>query len=233
MYNIKLENFEGPLDLLLELIEKKQLDITQVSLAKVADDYLEFIEREREIDLANLSEFLLIASQLILLKSKALLPIFEFTKEEEEEFQDLEARLREYQEFKKAAEKIRKMILGPAKSFSKEPSSLEIGQFIPLEISVNELKKALLRVIATIPTKEELESQLMKEVVNIEEKIIFLKESLEKRVTLAFHETIESAKDKIEVIVTFLAMLEMIKQKIVSVEQQELFGEIRINSVKP
>jgi len=86
MYNVKLENFEGPLNLLLELIEKRELDITQLSLAKVADDYLEFIEREGEIDLANLSEFLLIASQLILLKSKALLPVFELTKEEEEEF---------------------------------------------------------------------------------------------------------------------------------------------------
>ncbi len=232
MYKIKLENFEGPLDLLLELIEKRQLDITQVSLAKVADDYLEFIEQEREIDLANLSEFLLIASQLILLKSKALLPIFEFTKEEEEEFQDLEIRLKEYQELKKAAEEIEKMIFGSQKSFSRENIDFEIKHFSPPEISINDLKKALMKVIAAMPTKEELESQLMKEVINIEEKISFLKDSLEKRMTLAFHETVKSAKDKIEIIVTFLAMLEMIKQKIILVEQKKLFGEIWINSAK-
>ena len=99
-YHICLEQFEGPLDLLLSLIEKEKLDITHVSLAKVADQYLKYLETEESISLGNLTAFLSVAARLILIKSRALLPILEFSDEEEESMDDLETRLKVYKRFR-------------------------------------------------------------------------------------------------------------------------------------
>lgn len=226
MYQIKTKNFEGPLSLLLELFEKQKLDVTTVSLAQVADDYLRQLEDGENSDLANLSEFLLIASSLLLIKSKALLPLFEFSQEEEEEIKDLEERLKEYQKFKKAAERMERIYKLGRVSFSKETQAvLEVG-FVSPGISKEELQKLFFGVLREIPTKKELVQQVMEEVISLEEKMQHLKYSIERRAKIAFTETIASAKDKIEVIVTFLAMLEMIKQKTLVVSQKELFGEI-------
>ena len=103
-YRFKLEKFEGPLDLLLELIEKEELRITELSLAKVADQYLEYIKNNENIHLENLSDFLSVASKLILIKSRALLPVLQFTDEEEGEIQDLARQLEEYKRFKEASQ---------------------------------------------------------------------------------------------------------------------------------
>lgn len=230
MYQIKTKNFEGPLSLLLELFEKQKLDVTKISLAQVADDYLEYIEDGKNADLANLSEFLLIASSLLLIKSKALLPLFEFSQEEEEEIRDLEERLLEYQKFKNAAEEIEKIYKLERVCFSKEPQEkLDLG-FVSPGIFKEELQKLFVGVLQEIPTKKELAEQVMEEVISLEEKMLHLKYSIEKRAKIAFTETISKAKDKIEVIVTFLAMLEMIKQKTLIVSQSELFGEITMEA---
>ncbi len=230
MYQIKTTQFEGPLSLLLELFEKQKLDVTKVSLAQVADDYLAHLEDGKNADLANLSEFLLIASSLLLIKSKALLPLFEFSEEEEEEIKDLEERLKEYQKFKQAAERIERIYKIERVCFSKEPQNkLETG-FVSPGINKEELRNLFFSVLKEIPTKKELVEEIMEEIVSLEEKMLHLKYSIEKRARVAFTETIATAKDKIEVIVTFLAMLEMIKQKTLVVSQKELFGEIMMES---
>lgn len=230
MYQVKTKNFEGPLNLLLELFEKQKLDVTKVSLAQVADDYLAHLEDGKNSDLANLSEFLLIASSLLLIKSKALLPLFEFSEEEEEEIKDLEERLKEYQKFKQAGERLERVYRLERVSFSKEPQRKVNLGFVSPEIDAEELKKLFFGVLQEIPTKKELVQQIMEEVVSLEEKMMHLKYSIEKRAKVAFTETVARAKDKIEVIVTFLAMLEMIKQKTLVVSQKELFGEIMMQA---
>lgn len=229
MYRIKYENFEGPLDLLLELFEKKKLDITKMSLAKVADDYLEYIEISQNVSLANLSDFLLAASQLILIKSKALLPLFEFTEEEEEEIKDLQIRLLEYQKFKKASDFIREKIAKGIRSFSREEEKKIAVKFIPPQISKESLAVIFKQVQTETPKEEKLAEEIMQEIISLEEKVAQIKNSLEKRMKMAFTETIKNAQDKIEVVVSFLAMLEMIKQKIVFVQQDSLFSEIQIS----
>ena len=231
MFKVKTEQFEGPLHLLLELIEQQKLDITRVSLAHVADDFLRHIEDNGTITLGSLSDFLLVASQLILLKSKALLPLFEFTEEEEEELEDLEERLIEYKRFKEVSSKIGQLLTQNKISFSRDEEVYSSAIFTPQNISTQEICSAYSRILQEIPTKEELAKQVMLEVISLEEKIGQLKTTLEKRMKIAFHETIEHAKDKIEVVVTFLAMLEMIKQKIVTVQQDELFGDIVLERV--
>lgn len=225
-YQLKTENFEGPFPLLLELIEKDKLDITTLSLSRVADDYLAYIENNQQVNLANLSEFLYIASQLILLKSKALLPLFEFTQEEEEEIGNLEERLREYQRYKKAAGFLITALRQKLAFFSKDEEKSLAVIFTPPKINGYDLRKLYIKVLDQIPKHEELAQEVVQEVISLEEKISHLHETLEKRIQVAFHETIADAKDKIDVIVTFLALLEMVKQKVVSVQQDDLFGTI-------
>lgn len=236
MYQVKTKQFEGPLSLLLDLIERQKMDITELSITQVADDFLEYIEDRNKIDLAGLSEFLAIASQLILLKSKALLPLFEFTKEEEEEIEDLEARLKEYQRFKLISEKVNIQFASPKISFSKEEEKkLIYSKFSPPGISTENLHEIFISILQEIPTKQELQQQIVEEIVSLEDKIIHLKATIESRMKIAFHETVDQAGDKIDVVMTFLAMLEMIKQKVITVQQTELFGEIimaRSNSSK-
>ncbi|MBT3356015.1 segregation/condensation protein A [bacterium] len=231
MYQIKTKDFEGPLNLLLVLFEKQKLDVTKVSLVQVADDYLAFIEDGKSADLANLSEFFLIASSLLLIKSRALLPLFEFSVEEEEEIKDLEDRLKEYQKFKQAAEKIESVYKLRRVCFSRNPRIKLNINFISPEIDPENLGKLFVGVLSEIPTKKELAQQVMEEVVSLEEKMLHLKHSIEKRAKTAFEETVSGAKDKIEVIVTFLAMLEMIKQKTIIVSQKQLFGEIILQNM--
>jgi segregation and condensation protein A len=229
MYNIQLEKFEGPLDLLLKLIEEQRLDITRLNLAKIADDYLEYIRINENISLENLAEFVNIASKIILIKSQSILPTIEITPEEEKEIVDLENQLREYQKFKLAGEKIEEIRHKKNILFSRDYLLGVSAVFSPPKnVNIYDLKKAFLKVVSEIILPEKLPEESVREIITLEEKIEELKNTLQKRVETSFRELSKSAKDKIEVIVAFLAMLEMVKQRIVDVEQSELFEEIRI-----
>lgn len=228
-YNIKLEQFEGPLDLLLQLTEQEKLDITRVSLAQIADQYLEYIAGAKNITLAHLADFLSVASKLILIKSKALLPLLEFTEEEEEEIKDLEHQLAEYKKFKEISQKLAAIFQLPNMCFAREGFSQLGSVFYPPENIVSEdLAKAFNRVLGEIPVPEILEEETVKEVLTLEDKIVHLQETLRQRVQTSFSQLVSEAKDKVEVVVSFLAMLELVKQRIIHVEQGELFSEIRL-----
>jgi segregation and condensation protein A len=220
-------------DLLLELIEKEKLDVTRFSIAGVADDFLKFIENNSRINLNNLSEFLLTASQLILIKSKALLPLFDFTEEEEEDIVDLEMRLLEYKKFKEASIEINKLFASSRKCFSrKEQEKIDFRKFVNPRLKGEVLFDLYKKAVIEVPEEEDIAEKVMEKVVSLEEKMVELKTSLEKRIKIAFAETIKNASGKIDVIVTFLAMLEMVKQKSVMVEQKELFSDILLTSRK-
>jgi segregation and condensation protein A len=231
-YQVKLQEFEGPLPLLLELIEKQKLDITTVSLAQVADDFLAYIENGKDINLTNLSEFLLIASHLILIKSKALLPFFEFTKEEEEDIEDLEGRLREYRRFKKAAQALGENWMKQNISFSKQEEKIEVVQTKMPDVTGDDLHKFILGIISRNEKEEEIEEEVLEVAISLEEKITDLRNAILKRAKVSFNETIKDSKNKIEVVVSFLAVLEMMKQKFVVVKQAGAFGDILIEKAK-
>lgn len=229
VYQIKTEQFEGPLDLLLQLTEQEKLDITRVSLAQIADQYLEYVSKSEDITLGHLADFLSVASKLILIKSKALLPMLEFTEEEEEEIRDLEQQLAEYKKFKEISKKLAEIHDSPSRSFSREGFFGLGTMFCPPEkISTEDIKKAFSRVLGEIPLAEKLEEEMIREILTIEDKIAHLQEFLREKVQSSFSEIVSSAKDKVEVIVSFLAMLELVKQKIIHVEQGELFSEIHM-----
>lgn len=233
VYRVKLEKFEGPLDLLLNLIEEQKLDVTLVSIAKITDQYLEYIRMRENITLENLADFLLVASKLILIKSKALLPILDFNEEEEQEIQDLEKQLAEYKKFKEAARKIKTMAEGGRIGFSRESFLMITPIFYPPKnINSFDLKKAFSEVLNQIPIIEKLEEEIVREVITLEEKISHLQKVIQNKIEASFSEIASIAADKVEIIVSFLAILEMVKQKIIDVEQGELFQDIRLRVKK-
>ena len=232
IYQIKTEQFEGPLDLLLQMTEDQKLDITRVSLAKIADQYLEYIANTQNITLEHLADFLSVASRLILIKSKALLPMLEFTEEEEEEIKDLEYQLAQYKKFKEAAKNLANLYDAPDMSFSREGfSGLGIVFCPPENITKEDLFKTFSKILGEIPVLEKLEEEMVREVLTLEEKIIHLQNTLREKVQTSFSELVANTEDKIEIVVSFLAMLEMVKQKLIHVEQGELFSEIRLKHV--
>ncbi len=228
-YHFHLEKFEGPLDLLLSLIEKEKLDITQVSLAQVADQYLGYIENEKTISLENLSAFLTIAARLILIKSRALLPVLSFTDEEEEAMEDLEYHLKAYKLFREASQKVG-ILFGQLKPASVRESFLgtQVVFYPPKGITKEALRGHFVDVLGEIPVFEILPEKEIASIVTLEEKIAHLQQTLSERVESSFHDIVSDAEDRVEVIVSFLAMLELIKQRFISVEQREFFSAIHI-----
>lgn len=228
-YRFKLEKFEGPLDLLLALIEEEKLSITEVSLSHVADQYLEYIKDNKNIQLENLAEFLSVASRLILIKSRALLPTLKLSSDEEEEIKDLEKQLREYKKFKEASLRLGRMSQSGRICHSREGFSGVRSIFYPPEdISAFDLKKYFQLILAEIPIIEKLSEEIVGEVITLEEKISDLQNALRGRIEATFADLTAQSKDKIEVIISFLAMLEMVKQRIINVEQGELFQDIKL-----
>lgn len=228
-YHFHLEKFEGPLDLLLALIEKEKLDITQVSLAQVVDQYLAYIRDEEVITLENLSVFLSIAARLILIKSRALLPVLDFSDEEEEAMEDLEYRLKAYKLFREASLGLGDLFIKSRGAFSRESFlGMQVVFYPPKDITKEALRDHFMSVLGDIPVFEVLPEKEVAAIITLEEKIALLQRTLSERVESSFHEIVSTAEDKVEVIVSFLAMLELIKQRFIHVEQEKFFSDIRI-----
>lgn len=231
-YQVRLREFEGPLELLLHLIEKEKLDITRVSLSKVADQYLDYLRGEENITLGHLAEFLSIAARLILLKSRALLPLLTFTDEEEESIEDLENKLREYQHFRQAAMVLGKLFRQGRVVFPRERSFVSTVVFHPPKhLTVTDLTEAFGRVLGEIPVYEPLEKESLGEIITLEQKILHLQESLSERMETSFRALTEHVENRVEVIVAFLALLELVKQRFVVVDQGEHFSDIKISRI--
>ena len=229
MYNVKLPKFEGPLDLLLNLIEERRLDITRISIATVADDYLEYIRASQNISLEHLAEFVNIASKIILIKSQNIIPSLEISPEEEKEIKDLEEQLRLYKLFKSAAESLRSRESKKMSSFSRDYlAGITVSFSPPKNFNTFDLRKFFTKVLSEIVILEKIPEESVREIITLEEKINHFQKTLQKRVEITFSQMYNSSADKIEIIVSFLAMLEMIKQRIISVDQEKLFEDIKI-----
>lgn len=231
MYKIKLEQFEGPLDLLLQLIEKQKFDITQVSLSQVADQFIEYLNQTKDLSLDELVDFLSVAAKLLLIKSKTLLPLL--NPEEEEEIQKLEDQLKIYKEYFEASKKINEMLLKKNFCFVRERSLKNIIPIFspPKNLNKNilaEIFAEILKNLEAIINPSVGEQKIIKRIFSLQEKIEQIKNLIFKRSKLSFNHLINSSKSKIEIIVNFLALLELIKQRNVIVSQEENFKEIFI-----
>jgi segregation and condensation protein A len=231
--HIRIRQFEGPLEMLLSLIEGRRLDITQVSLAEVADQYLERLSVEREnIPLSDLSEFLVIAARLILVKSKMLLPVLDFTEDEEESMEDLERRLVEYKRFKDAAETMASGLAVGRRSYPREKflGAHEVFS-VPGDLLPEILKRNFESLLGNLPKEEETIEEVIEEVTSLEDRMDALRTSLRKRAECGFRELVAVAENRMDVIVSFLAVLELVKRRFVVVSQCGIFDDIRISGI--
>lgn len=223
---IKIEKFEGPLDLLLQLIEAQELDISEVSLAQVTDQYVDFIN-QAELDPSAIADFLNIAARLLLLKSRLLLPFVEG--EEEVEVVDLAGQLKMYRQFVEAAKEINKLwkssVIFPARErlfYKKE------GFNPPGNADVDSLRATYEKVAGRLKPLLRLPEKTIKKVISLREKIDHLANLIKQKVSFHFHESLQDASDNSDTIVSFLAVLELVKQRQIFVEQEEIFSNILI-----
>lgn len=235
MHTIKLEKhqFEGPLDLLLSLIEEQKLDITQVALAQVTEQFLQHIRQLETIDPTALSDYLFIAAKLLVIKSKAILPTLEVEEEEEEVGQDLEMRLALYKQYKEVTKALKEMDANGLQSFTRTLVFSERVSFFPdPDISTQTLHDSILHIVNDLKELDNLPKAKIKEAISIQEKIDHLQTLLSRQIETKLSSLIAGAKNKSEVVITFLALLELIKQRILIVDQEALFTDITIKQYK-
>lgn len=226
-YAFKVGGFEGPLSLLLEFIEARKLSISTVSLAQIADEYIAYLKQLEKFPKEEVAEFLVVASTLMLIKSRSLLPTFELTEEEERDIGDLELRLELLGRMRELSKNIQVMWLRRP-LFSREAFAGSNFGFIPPKgVTAERLRVALASLIAAFPKIAELPEKTIQKVISIEEKMSELLERFSSRLQRAFHEVVGS-KEKADIIVGFLALLELIKQGALLVRQDKRFGNIEL-----
>ncbi len=229
MHKIKVQNFEGPLDLLLQLIEQEKLEITQVSLAAVTEQYIQILNQSTkdQIKTEELADFLVVAARLLLIKSRALLP---FLEPEEEEGEELTRQLKIYKEYLEASKVIQKIIGKKQFCFSREKllTTEEIAFAPPPKLTASKLTAIFQAIITGLEPLLALPTEMVKKTINIQEKIQQIREKIYKNATTRFSEILKESKNRNEIIVCFLALLELIKQKIIMVKQDKIFEDIII-----
>lgn len=222
-YKIKMSGFEGPFSLLLNLVEKRKLFINDVSLAAVTEDYLNYMNTLGDIGHAEISSFITVASTLILIKSKSLLPSLNLTSEEESDIRSLEERLRLYEIITSSLPGIRNKF-GKRIIFPGLERKNEFLVFLPDEKITKESMMTMARdVLGAIPKKVFLPVTEVKKVISIEEMIDQLTERIKSALTLNFKDLNTkgaSREEKVVVIVGFLAMLELVRQGIIHAVQE-------------
>jgi len=231
LYSIKTDVFEGPLDLLLSLIEKRKLLINDISLAKVADDYIAYTKSLSSLPVGYTANFLLIASTLVLIKSKSLLPALSLSEEEEGSIRDLEERLRIYKCIQQASVNIKERF-GTNIIFPKSQLRRSEVVFSPdKDTTISGISSAIRSVLSQLPKKEYIQETVVKKVMSLEEMIDKLRGRIETHLKTGFKEFSGMGKsEKVHVVVSFLAMLELVKRGIVDVAQERKFGDINIES---
>lgn len=229
MQSIKIRQFEGPLDLLLSLIEERKLNITEIALAEVTEQFIQYVKQLEQIDATLLADYLSIAAKLLVIKSKAILPTLEIEEEEEDIGINLESRLLLYKQFKEAAKYLKKLDNRRKQSFFRTITFEERISFYPdPNVTADVLYKSVLATITSLKELDALPKAQLKEAISIQEKIDHLRGMLETQVETKLSDLLKTAKNKSEIIVTFLALLELIKQKILTVNQEALFTDINI-----
>lgn len=229
MYEIKVDKFEGPLDLLLELIEGEKLDITEISLSKITDRYLSEVSN-LDPKVYDVAEFLVVAARLIYLKSKAILPTLA-TEEEEEEIEDLRAKLEVYKKYKEAAQEFGNILSKNQRSFRGKKPHLVLNNFVaPKGVELKDLWSVFNNLLKDMP--EELrreEVALPAEKITVEEKLADLVGMFKTKKQHKISTILKASGSKLEAIVTFLAILELVKCKKISVKQSANFEDIDLN----
>jgi segregation and condensation protein A len=229
LYIVNVEKFNGPLDVLWELIKKSKIDITEISLSEITEQYISYIKMMEEMDVKIASDFILMASELIYYKSRVLLPSGEV---EDEYFTqplppELIQKLLEYKKYQKVSDKLKEMYEIQNNVFIRKNSEDNISdEEYYFEVSLYELLRAFSNVLnstVAVDTKEIIFDEIL-----VSDRIEFITEMLKENEFIIFQGLFSEKSTKAEIISTFLAVLEMSKTDIIKVQQHRIFGDIRI-----
>jgi len=239
-YKVKFEVFEGPLDLLLYLVRKEEVDIYEINLTKIATEFIETIEVMRRLDLEIAGEFLVMAATLMYIKSKELLPVDQQVQtDDDEEPEDprweLIRQLVEYKKFKDAAEELQDKELEQESVYphaSVKPDFKSEKQELQSTVSIFDLINAVNTVLKRFNDRPS-DGEIFEDKWSVTEKIELLRREISSKEKIKFTDLFSSLNNRTEVVVTFLAVLEMIRMRQIVISQPEVFGEIIIQSTPP
>lgn len=231
-YKIKLESFEGPMDLLLFLIKKNKVDIYDIPIAEITEQYLAYLSQFREFNIEVASEFLVLAATLLLIKSRMMLPkqmaAGDEPEEEEDPRQELVERILEYRRYKEVSDKLDKLAEQEKMFFTREPLDLPVKHLPPGNLSLDKLVEAFKLALSV---REELsipDAIVAQEEYDVEEQAVKIMDILSCADGRVLFEEIFTTNSRQELIVTFLALLELIRRKSVYTTQSGTYGEIYI-----
>lgn len=236
-YKVRLEIFEGPLDLLLYLIKRDELDIHEIVLERITSQYLEYLQAFKELNIDVAGEFVVMAANLIYLKSRSLLPVDQRPPEEDAEEDDprwdLIRQLIEYKKFKEAAAQLQVRQIEQERVFVRDGGSPDVAPALPLrlgEVGIFQLINAFQNVIKRIEAREDLQ-EIFGEHYTVSDKIEWILRRMSDGVALRFSELFASMASRVEVVVTFLALLELVRLRQVRASQPDPFGEIELSAI--
>ncbi|MCH1546755.1 MAG: segregation/condensation protein A [Candidatus Marinimicrobia bacterium] len=233
MFNIRLENFEGPLDLLLYFIKRDKIDIYDIPITEITNEYIQVIDEAKKLDVSVAGEFLFMASMLLRIKTQMLLPrqIDEEGLDIDDPRIDLVAQLIEYKKYRDLAHKLRNLHENNKDSFFRSSAKIvydqspEVSDFLK-EVSLFDISKIFKDAIDNAPTQDSF--KIYKEIVSLTDQKKFIMESFEGNEVVSLKRIVKKLETKIEIIVTFLALLEMIKQSEILCTQKKIFQDIEI-----
>ena len=233
MFNIRLENFEGPLDLLLYFIKRDKIDIYDIPITEITNEYIQVIDEAKKLDVSVAGEFLFMASMLLRIKTQMLLPrqIDEEGLDIDDPRIDLVAQLIEYKKFRDLAHKLKNLHEDNKDSFFRSSAKIvydqspEVSDFLK-EVSLFDISKIFKDAIDNAPTQDSF--KIYKEIVSLTDQKKFIMESFEGNEVVSLKKIVKKLETKIEIIVTFLALLEMIKQSEILCTQKKIFQDIEI-----
>jgi segregation and condensation protein A len=233
-YKVKLEIFEGPLDLLLYLIKRDELDIYDISLERITHQYLEYLQAFKELNIDVAGEFVVMAANLLYLKSRSLLPVDQQPPEEDAEEDDprwdLIRQLIEYKKFKEAATQLQARAMEQERVFARIGEGMPSAGEAPLslgEVGIFQLINAFQNVIKRVEARENLRD-IFGEHFTVSDKIDWILQRVSEGTALHFSELFAAVASRVEIVVTFLALLELIRLKQVRAMQKDPFAEIEI-----
>ena len=225
-----LDTFEGPLDLLLYLIRKQNLNILDVPIADITDQYVNYINLMKELELELAGEYLLMAAMLAEIKSKMLLPLFEEVEDEEDPRAELVRRLLEYERYRKASEELNKLKRLERDVFITGVESSHLAQ--PIELPDIALQELLLSFQEVLKRAEMFTTlHVLKEPLSVRERMTTILEKLKNKDFLDFTELFDLEEQKTGLVVTFLAILELMKESLIEIVQTKAYGIIHVKAL--
>ena len=236
MFNIKLENFEGPLDLLLYFIKRDKIDIYDIPITQITNEYISVIDEAKTLDVSIAGEFLFMASLLLRIKTQMLLPrqVDEESLDIDDPRIDLVAQLLEYKKYKNIANKLKNLHFENKDTFFRSSTKVvydqspDISDFLQ-EVTLYEISKIFKEAIENAPTQDSFE--IYRETVSLKDQKEFILQRLKTNKISSLKKLVKKLETKIEIIVTFLALLEMIKQSEIICIQKENFKDIEIRLI--